>query len=207
MSRLLTFGIGVLAGIVAALGGLEVWGNHLGSTIYENAQPVVLRPLAANAASSSATSLPQLRFPGAPSATHDNWMVESLSGNRLRLRDLKGKAVFLNFWNTGCVPCIEEMPSIERLRKSLGNENVAFLVVTPEKRDAVEKFTSQARLSVPVFLASEDPPADLGIQGFPTTYILNASGSVVYEHAGAANWDTDDARRFIREEAGERRNP
>ena len=51
----------------------------------------------------------------------------------MRLSDLKGKVVFLNFWRTSCGPCIAEMPGIERLYDSLRGENIFFLKMGKER--------------------------------------------------------------------------
>ena len=203
MRRLATIAVGTLVGVGATLVLLQIWGTRLDTTIESNAQPAVLRALALKRATgtSQAPALTQPWFPGGPSAVQDNWTVESPAGGRLRMKDLHGKAVFLNFWNTSCVPCIEEMGSIQRLQESLAGNQVAFLLVTPDKRDTVTGFLSKTGWRLPVFLYGGELPSDLVVQGYPTTYILDARGSIVYEHVGAANWDGDEARRFIEEAA------
>lgn len=208
MKVVLQIVVGCLIGVAATLVTLQYWGSRLNLEVESNAQPTVLKPFLETALERTALSnLPPPWFPGASSTEHDNWRIESLDGRRMRMADFRGKAVFLNFWNTTCAPCIAEMDSIGRLEKSLQNDSVAFVLVSPEKGGTVQKFVSDSKFTLPVFVATPDFPSDLRVQGYPTTYILNASGSIVYEHTGAANWDTDDARRFIREEAEEKRNP
>jgi thiol-disulfide isomerase/thioredoxin len=199
MKTTASIGIGILAGVAITMVTLQIWGTRLSATIAANAQPVLLRPLAAvYARDGKEPTLPKPSFPATLSAPHESWTVESLQGSRLVMRELRGKSVFLNFWSTSCGPCIDEMPSIERLQKSLQWGNVVFLLVTPDKRDVVDKFVSEKQFALPVFLCTPDVPADLTIRGLPTSYILDARGSIVYERAGAADWDTDEARRFIR---------
>ena len=117
----------------------------------------------------------------------------------MRLSDLKGKVVFLNFWRTSCGPCIAEMPGIERLYDSLRGENIFFLSVSDyETPDAVRGFMVKNRLRIPVYLAGNDLPQDLPAVGVPATYVMDREGRAVFRLVGDANWDDDRARSFLR---------
>jgi thiol-disulfide isomerase/thioredoxin len=116
----------------------------------------------------------------------------------VKLADLKGKVVFLDFWSTTCAPCLAEMPGIERLSASLKDQPVAFLAVSREDGRKVRKFLESSKLSLPVYLARKDPPEDLAAAGVPTTVILDRNGAAVFHHVGALNWDDDNARNYIR---------
>jgi len=143
-------------------------------------------------------SLPRPLLPAATSAAHDQWTIRALDGEHMRLGDFEGKAVFLHFWSTTCGPCIVEMPGIERLQKSLQTQSVAFLAVAQEHEHAVRSFLQKVPLRLPVYLADKLPPEDLRSAALPTTFILDPSGRVVYRDAGAANWDDENAPKFIR---------
>src|SRR5467141_2437482 len=55
--------------------------------------------------------------------------LQDLDGAAHRLADYRGKTVLVNFWATWCAPCREEMPSIERLRRTLDGKPFAVLAV------------------------------------------------------------------------------
>ena len=50
-----------------------------------------------------------------------------LAGNPVRLADLKGRVVLLNFWATWCAPCVREMPSLDRLQAALGDRGLSVV--------------------------------------------------------------------------------
>jgi thiol-disulfide isomerase/thioredoxin len=129
---------------------------------------------------------------------HDDWQIRSLEGKPVQLAAFKGKVIFLNFWATSCGPCVAEIPGIEGLYDSVKNENVAFLAVSQEKPERMHEFLEKNRLTVPIYLAEEKLPPDLPVLAIPVTYILDRNGKAVFRSVGAANWDDDSARSFIR---------
>ena len=68
--------------------------------------------------------------------------IESLFNSNkksLKLADLRGKIVILEFWATWCEPCIEAVPHIEKMQKEFKND-LLVIAITDEKRDVIEKY-------------------------------------------------------------------
>ena len=195
------FVMGLGIGVALAMLIIQLWGMYLDRAILAAAQPDLLRPLQQKQlahATGSSLGLPRAWFPETSGRLHDDWQVRPLDGKPLKLAELKGKVVFVNFWATTCAPCIAEMPGIARLSDSLKNEPVAFLAVTREDSRLVHKFLDQHPLGVPVYISSAVPPADLAPAGYPTSYILDRNGDVLFRHVGPLNWDDENARTYIR---------
>ncbi len=193
------FFIGILVGVALALVALDLWAYRLQRSTFANLQVHLLKPLMNGPRPPlNMKSLPRPEFPKQSRGLQDGWKVQTLDGKSVKLADLKGKVVFLDFWLTTCGPCLAELPGIEKLQASLRNEPVAFLIVSPEDPQKVRDFLQKHPLHLPVYL-TERPPADLGWVAYPTTVILNRSGAVVYRHTGALNWDDNGARAFIRD--------
>lgn len=146
---------------------------------------------------SPAPSLPDLADLPSYGVPDPHWTVHGLDGTVLRLRDLRGRPVFVNIWASWCGPCIEEMPTIARLHASLQEYGVAFLVVSEENRETVRKFVQQEKLSLPVYVSATRLPAELETAGLPATFILDGAGRVVFKHIGMAEWDTAPVRDFL----------
>jgi thiol-disulfide isomerase/thioredoxin len=198
ISKRLLLGFGL--GVALTLAGLDVWGARYRQQLYFSTMPAVLRPFLQEPVSGiplSSDRLPKPWVPSTSSNAHEHWRIRSLDGNPVELGAFKGKVVFLDFWGTFCGPCLAELPGIARLAQSLRNDNVAFLVVTQEKPERVKEFLSKNKLALPVYLADEELPPDLPVDGIPTTYILDRNGNAVYRAVGGANWDYGAARAFL----------
>ena len=125
--------------------------------------------------------------------------LRDLSGATRRLSDFKGKVVFLNFWATWCGPCRFEMPSMERLYKSLKGKGLEIVAVNlQEDRKSVQRFVDEHGLSFPVLLDSTGRiGATYGARSIPTTYVVDRDGFVIAGTIGTREWDTEDYVRFF----------
>lgn len=117
--------------------------------------------------------------------------LTTLNGETLKLSDLQGKKVILNFWATWCPPCKAEMPHMQNYyRNSAENDNVEIVAVnltTGENKGvkAVQEFVDAYELTFPIPL---DELGDVGdsYQAFqiPTTYMLNTDGTIAHKIIG-----------------------
>ncbi|SFR13304.1 TlpA family protein disulfide reductase [Desulfoscipio geothermicus] len=109
------------------------------------------------------------------------------------LSELKGKPVFINFWNTWCPPCRAEMPELDKLYREYGNDaEFIFINITSQEESLadVTTFLSDNGYSIPVYLDRRGEVAGAyGIRGIPTTVVLDAQGEVVYAAAGQISYD------------------
>jgi len=69
-----------------------------------------------------------------------NFEVELLTGEKVKLSDYSGKAVFLNFWATWCGPCVGELPDIEKIKNEYGDRLVVLAINGGELKEDVKKF-------------------------------------------------------------------
>ena len=116
-----------------------------------------------------------------------------------RLADYRGSAVLLNFWATWCAPCREEMPSIERLRRSLdGRRFVVLAVNVGEGARVARDFTQKMPLGF-TFLLDRDTRTTKawGARVLPASFIIGPDGAVRYSYFGALDWSREDLRAAI----------
>ncbi|WP_148863308.1 TlpA family protein disulfide reductase [Marinobacter fonticola] len=126
---------------------------------------------------------------------------EDAKGEPLTLADFHGKVVLLNIWATWCAPCREEMPTLDSLQAQLGGEQfeVVALSIDHAGRGAVEKFyreigISHLRMYIdPSTLAT----STLGIEGVPTTLLIDHEGREIGRLVGATEWDSPAIVNFI----------
>jgi peroxiredoxin len=127
--------------------------------------------------------------------------LPSLAGGEVDLGSLRGRVVVLNFWATWCPPCVAEMPSLERLHRTLGPEGLAVVTVSTDEDEAeLRRFVSEHALTLPVL---RDPggrvaASDYRTTGYPETFTLDRGGVLLEHTVGPAEWDTPAALAHFR---------
>lgn len=130
-----------------------------------------------------------------------DFTLEDLSGKRLSLKNLKGKVVFLNFWATWCIPCREEMPTMEKLYRELRNEGLEIVAIdVMESKKDVREFVEELGLTFTVLLDRDGEVSKAyGAWAIPATHIINRKAELVGKAMGPRQWDSEDAKTFFRE--------
>jgi len=125
-----------------------------------------------------------------------------LDGKMVSLSDYKGKVVLLNIWATWCPPCVEEMPSMERLYQKFKGQNFEILAVSIDEPGlkAVAPFMKKSNLTFPALIDSEGAiKAVYGITGIPESFIIDKQGNLIKKIIGPVDWATRDIFRFFSE--------
>jgi thiol-disulfide isomerase/thioredoxin len=121
-------------------------------------------------------------------------------GTPLALAGLRGQVVLVNFWATWCAPCIAEMPSLQRLRETLGPQGFEVLGVNLREGPArIDAFTQQAGVRFPIVRDTDGAVAQLwGARIFPSSYVVDRSGRIRYVLVGEADWTSPALLATIR---------
>jgi cytochrome c biogenesis protein CcmG/thiol:disulfide interchange protein DsbE len=113
--------------------------------------------------------------------------ILNANGKTMKLSDLKGKAVLLNFWATWCEPCKVEMPWFVDLQKEYGSQGLQIVGVSmdDEEEKTVSDFAKKMGVNYPILRGTEKI-ADLygGIEGLPTSFFIDRSGKVIARESG-----------------------
>lgn len=116
------------------------------------------------------------------------------AGEKGSLADYRGKVVMLNFWATWCGPCLRELPDIVQLRNELSPKGFEVLGISVSEQppdgltleNYLGLFAKQEGVTYPILVADEALTAMYGgIQGIPTTFIVDRDGRVVRKFVGA----------------------
>lgn len=128
-----------------------------------------------------------------------DFALKDLNGKELKLKDFRGKIVFLNFWATWCPPCRAEMPSMERLYSEFKDKDLAVLAVDlRESAKKVQAFKEKYDLNFPILLDSDGTIGlTYGIRSIPTTYLVDKEGYIIGGALGARDWASAEAFGLI----------
>ncbi|MHB1160860.1 MAG: TlpA family protein disulfide reductase [Chloroflexota bacterium] len=118
-----------------------------------------------------------------------DFALKGLDGQTVRLSEMRGKPVLINFWATWCPPCRQEMPDLEKAYQKYKGQGVLFLGVDKqEDEETVRKFVQQNRYSWTFLLDSDGRVANsYWVSGIPTSYFVDREGIVRDVHIGAIN--------------------
>ncbi|MED1129760.1 thiol-disulfide oxidoreductase ResA [Bacillus paralicheniformis] len=110
-----------------------------------------------------------------------NFSLEDVDGNRLKLEELKGKGVFLNFWGTWCEPCKREFPYMANQYKVFKDQGVEIVAVNVgESNLAVRNFMKDYGVNFPVVLDKDRQVLNAyDVTPLPTTFLINPDGEIV----------------------------
>ena len=116
-----------------------------------------------------------------------------LDGGEVRLSDLRGQVVVVDFWATWCPPCVESMPGLDRLVREKAGDGLVALAVNRDDGDAarrVRSFLAEHRLgSLRVALDGGAGAARaFRVQALPTMFVIDRDGTIVSSHVGGTSY-------------------
>ena len=109
-------------------------------------------------------------------------------------KDYRGKITVMNFWATWCPPCVEEIPSLNNLRAQMAGLPFELISVNyAEDKHKVKKFLEDVRVDFPVLLDQDgSESAKWNVLVFPSTFVIDPNGKIVYGVNGAILWDSPE---------------
>jgi peroxiredoxin len=116
-----------------------------------------------------------------------DFALRTLDGRPLRLSDFRGKVVLVNFWGSWCVPCKEEMPSLQRIWRDFNARGVVVLGVDVQDDPAdARAFLRTHQITFPnVYDPSPDRMKAYRVTGVPTTIFVDRQQRIRGRYAGA----------------------
>ncbi len=125
--------------------------------------------------------------PGLPPASGSApaFTLEDLQGKKVALADFKGEVVVLDFWATWCPPCRREIPDFITLQKEYADRGVQIVGVALDEFPKVQAFVRDNGMNYPVLMGTDAVVAQYGgIEGIPTTFIIDRQGKIVERFEG-----------------------
>jgi peroxiredoxin len=127
--------------------------------------------------------------------------LTDLEGRTVPLASFEGRVVVLNYWATWCAPCLTELPSLDRLHRALSRDGLVVLAVSVDEGGTdVLGFVRERDF---VFAVLRDrggvqAARELGVDGYPTTFVIDRKGRLRERYLGVAEWDRPEALDHFR---------
>jgi thiol-disulfide isomerase/thioredoxin len=185
---------------VLALGVLAACsrsGNEAPATPAKETKPA--KDGAAAPAGASAMTLPKLG--PAPA-----WQLKDVNGAPVSFEQFKGKVVVVDFWATWCPPCRAEIPGYVEMVRKHGPEGLVIVGISLDQAgpDVVKTFAAKMGINYPLVMGDEAVVAAFGgVEGIPTTFLIDRQGQIRDRKVGAEEAATYEQKLLavLREQA------
>ncbi len=122
------------------------------------------------------------------------WTLPDLDGKQIRSSEFKGKVVVLDFWGSWCGPCRQELPIFQAMYERYKGRGVVFIGMNWERpaqgqdpKRIVRDYIERNKFTFPVILDHDHVATTAyGIEGFPTVFLIDKSGTIRYKNVGVA---------------------
>lgn len=120
------------------------------------------------------------------------------AGNKVMLRDFRGRVVLVNLWATWCPPCVAELPSLDILQAKLKDKNFKVLAISLDRgvsMDKIKAFLDEHDIEnlTPYWDENRDITMKWKYDGIPSSFLLDRSGNVLMEYQGGLDWASGNA--------------
>lgn len=128
-----------------------------------------------------------------------DFTVQKMDGTQLKLSDLRGKVVFLNFWATWCAPCREEFPDLQKMAEDLQGLPLEMVAVSgDESWDDVNKFLAGQKSKMTIALdRAKTAPHLFGTEKFPESYVIDPRGRMRMRFISVQPWTDERIQRYL----------
>ena len=122
----------------------------------------------------------------AAQAPAPDFTLKSQKGDNLKLSELRGKVILINFWASWCGPCRQEMPILDELYKHYRSLDFTILGVNVEQdSESAKSLLKDVSVSFPVLFDNDNKVSKMyDVKGMPSTVLVDRDGNIRYVHMG-----------------------
>ncbi len=130
-----------------------------------------------------------------------NLTLKTLDNADLKISDLKGEVVYVDFWATWCPPCRQSFPWMEEMHQRYSDLGFKVVAISLDnKRDVIDQFLKTMKTS---FVIAHDPAGDSAnafkVKGMPSSYLIDRKGNIHMSHMGFNDRDKEKLESQIKD--------
>jgi peroxiredoxin len=129
-----------------------------------------------------------------------NFTLKSIDGKNIKLSELSGNVVLINFWASWCGPCLQEMPLLNAIHQKYEPLGFTVLGVNVEENSAnARAFLAERGVDFPILLDSKNQVSKLyDVVAMPTTVVVDRDGNMRFLHKGYKAGDETEYRKMVK---------
>ncbi len=139
-----------------------------------------------------------VKYRVAPDIKFNDLPLKTPEGQVVHLSDYKDKVIFINFWETWCGPCNQEMPGIEKARQQMDSTKMVFITIAEEDPGLISNFRDRHDYHFHYFISGKKF-SEIGINTYPTSYIIDKDGKIVVTKIGGVEWDAPEMLKLMKD--------
>jgi thiol-disulfide isomerase/thioredoxin len=116
-----------------------------------------------------------------------NWSLISLDDEIVKLTDFKGQMVLIDFFYKSCYPCMLALPALQDLHERYNDKGLKIIGIDPydtKEEDDIDNFLKKRGVSYTVLLGGKDVAKKYHVSGYPTIYLIDKEGKVIFTQVG-----------------------
>ena len=114
------------------------------------------------------------------------WELLSLTDEKINLKNLRGQLVLIDFFYKSCYPCMQALPALQSLNEKYKDKGLKVIGIDPydKKEDDIATFLSKRGVTYTVLLGGKDAAKDYHVSGYPTMYLIDKNGKIIFTQVG-----------------------
>jgi peroxiredoxin len=130
-----------------------------------------------------------------------NFTLKSNTGKNIKLSELRGQVVLLNFWASWCGPCRQEMPLLEKLQQRYSALGFTVLGVNVEEDPSKAKsLLKDIPVSFPILFDTQNTVSkQYNVSAMPSTVMIDRNGNMRYLHKGYKSGDEVQYKKWVKQ--------
>ena len=129
-----------------------------------------------------------------------NWSLISLKDKTVSLSDYKGELVLIDFFYKSCYPCMLALPALQNLHEKYNDKGLKLIGIDPydtKEKDDIDNFLAKRGVTYTVLLGGKDVAKEYHVSGYPTIYLIDKEGKIIFTQVGYGEGTEDEIEKII----------